>query len=183
MRNLLFLIALAIVFTFSSCEKTEISSDSTNVATLKSGKKVMNFTAHLTGKNEVSPVETKAIGQAIFQLNMDGTELSYTLIVANIENVLMSHIHIAPVGVNGPVVVWLYPSSAPPMLISGVSNGILAKGVITGENLTGPLAGMTLTDLVDQLQSGNAYVNVHTSQNPGGEIRGQIKGNMGNPNN
>jgi len=36
------------------------------------------------------------------------------------------------------------------------------------------LAGMTLRDLLNEIKDGNAYVNVHTTQNPAGEIRGQL---------
>ncbi len=133
-----------------------------------------NFRAHLTGDAEVPPVETKAQGQAIFQLSKDGDELHYKLIVANIENVLMAHIHMAPVGENGGVVAWLYPDGPPPLLIEGRFQGVLAEGVITAEDLVGALEGEKLTDLVSQMRSGNAYVNVHTLANPPGEIRGQI---------
>ena len=87
----------------------------------------------------------------------------------------MAHIHLAPAGVNGAVVVWLYPSGPPPLLIEGTTNGILAEGVITETNLVGPLEGGSLSALVDSLSSGNAYVNVHTATFGGGEIRGQIK--------
>ena len=40
-------------------------------------------------------------------------ELEYKLIAANIENVLQAHIHMAPAGINGPIVAWLYPSAPP----------------------------------------------------------------------
>jgi hypothetical protein len=41
--------------------------------------------------------------------------------------------------------------------------------------LEGPMAGKTLEgDLVKAIQNGEAYVNVHTVQNPNGAIRGQI---------
>jgi len=133
-----------------------------------------NFRAHLSGDEEVPPVATRAQGQAIFQLSSDGTLLLYKLIVANIENVLMSHIHLAPEGQNGGVVVWLYPSAPPPALIEGRTQGVLAAGVIRASDLVGALAGQTVQDLVEQIETGNAYVNVHTSQYPGGEVRGQI---------
>jgi hypothetical protein len=134
-----------------------------------------NFLARLNGDEEVPAVDTRARGQAIFQLSQDGTELQYKLIVANIENVTMAHIHIAPAGANGPVTAWLYPPGPPPQLIPGRSNGVLADGVITADNLVGPLAGQTLSDLLALLRSGDTYVNVHTSQWPAGEIRGQIR--------
>ena len=133
-----------------------------------------NFRTHLSGDNEVPPVETLAQGQAIFKLSKDGTELYYKLIVANIENVMMAHIHIGEPDENGPVAVWLYPDSPPPILITGRFNGVLAEGIITEGDLVGPLIGMSMSDLLDVIKSGNAYVNVHTEQYPGGEIRGQI---------
>ena len=133
-----------------------------------------NFTTHLTGDEEVPPAQTQAQGQAIFQLSKDGTELTYKLIVANIENVNQAHIHLGPEGANGPVVVWLYPDAPPPVLIPGRFSGVLASGTITAADLVGPLAGMTLQDLLNAMEAGNTYVNVHTSQFPGGEIRGQI---------
>jgi hypothetical protein len=134
-----------------------------------------NFRTHLTGAEEVPPADTRAQGQATFQLSQDGTELHYKLNVANIENVTMAHIHLAPAGENGPVVAWLYPSGPPPQLIPGRSNGRLSEGTITAANLVGPLAGASLQALIDEMRAGNNYVNVHTSQYPPGEIRGQIR--------
>lgn len=134
-----------------------------------------NFVAHLSGGQEVPPADTRAQGQAIFHKSKDGSSIDYKLIVANIQNVTMAHIHLAPAGVNGPVVVWLYPSAPPAQLIPGRSNGILAQGTITAANLVGPLAGATLDDLIAEISAGNTYVNVHTSQFPAGEIRGHIK--------
>jgi hypothetical protein len=133
------------------------------------------FVAHLSGGEEVPAVDTLATGQAIFRLSKDGTVLHYRLIVANLENTRMAHIHLAPAGANGPVVAWLFPSAPPATLISGRFSGVLATGHITAEDLVGPLAGMSLDDLVAALEAGNAYVNVHTNQYPGGEIRGQIR--------
>lgn len=132
-----------------------------------------NYTAHATGSQEVPPNNSRAQGQSIFRMTDEG--LYYKLIVANIQNVTMAHIHLAPEGVNGPVVVWLYPSAPPAQLIPGRFNGVLAEGVITDADLVGPLAGQTLDDLLAEIESGNAYVNVHTSQFPPGEIRGQIR--------
>jgi hypothetical protein len=134
----------------------------------------VTFRAHLTGDQEVPAVDTRAQGQAQFWLSDDGSELRYRLNVANIEDVLMSHIHMAAAGVNGPVVAWLYPPGPPPQLIPGRFSGVLATGVVTDAQLTGPLAGMTLADLLAAMSAGDTYVNVHTTANPGGEVRGQI---------
>jgi len=132
------------------------------------------FVTHLSGDEEVPAVDTKAQGQAIFMLSKDGTELRFILIAAKLENITMSHIHLAPVGQNGPIVVWLYPLAPPPLLIPGTFNGVLSSGTITETDLVGPLEGMSLSALLSEMMAGNTYVNIHTEQNPGGEIRGQL---------
>ncbi len=132
--------------------------------------------------------ESQARGSAIFQLNRDGTTVSYRLIVANIENVTQAHIHIAPAGVNGPIAVWLYPGTAPPANPPGGGRieGVIATGTFTAANFIGPLANQPVSALVAAIQAGRAYVNVHTSVDannvptgpgdfPGGEIRGQVE--------
>lgn len=135
-----------------------------------------NFRAHLSGDEEVpTAVDTRATGQATFQLSKDGESLTYRLNVANIEDVMMAHIHNAAAGQNGGVVVWLYPSEGPdPLLIPGRTQGTLAQGTITTGDLVGSLAGADLEDLVAEMRAGNTYVNVHTQGHGPGEIRGQI---------
>ena len=129
-----------------------------------------NFRTHLTGAEESTPVDTNAQGQAIFKFNEDLTEVQFKLIVANIENVTAAHIHLGAPGVPGGVVLPLYGGGG----AGNNVNGILAQGTLTAANLSGVLAGATLADLVDEILAGNAYVNVHTTQNPPGEIRGQL---------
>jgi hypothetical protein len=133
-----------------------------------------NLQTHLSGNEEVPVRETNAQGQAIFQVNDDGTAISYTLIVANIENVTQAHIHLAPSGVNGGIVAWLYPAAPPSRLIPGRTQGILGEGEITASSLVGSLSGQPLSALLDAMRNGGAYVNVHTSQFLPGEIRGQV---------
>ena len=151
----------------------------------------LKFKTKLSGDQEVPPVgvviDTRAKGQAEFKLSKDGTELHYKLKVSKIENAFMAHIHLAPAGANGPIVVWLFPGTAPVQgpLGAGPQKGKLAEGTITAANLVGPLAGQPLSALVDAIQAGNAYVNVHTNDGvaptntgpgdfPSGEIRGQL---------
>jgi len=135
-----------------------------------------NFTAHCTADQEVQTpaVVSQAQGQAIFHLSKDGTALHYKLIAANIENVTQSHIHLAPVGVNGPVVVFLYPGPT----TDGRFDGVLAEGTITAANLIPRPAigfGGTMSELLERMKTGGAYVNIHTTAYPAGEVRGQIR--------
>jgi hypothetical protein len=175
-QSLLLITGLMLIIASCSKESNEDlkSHESHEDSNLKKGKPVKTFAVHLTGAQEVPPNNSNAVGQAIFHLRNNGTELHYKLIAANIENITMCHIHLAPAGANGPVAVWLYPSAPPAQLIPGPFNGVLANGIITSANLVGPLAGMELSDLIDHLTSGTAYVNLHTSQFPAGEIRGQF---------
>jgi hypothetical protein len=136
-----------------------------------------NHRTHLTGDAERPlPNDSQAQGQAIFQVSDDGTEIRYKLIVANIQNVTQAHIHCCADSENSAgVVVWLYPSAPPAQLIPGRSQGVLGEGVITESSLVGSLAGQSLSVLLDRIASSLAYVNVHTSQFPPGEIRGQLQ--------
>ncbi len=142
-----------------------------------------NSRTHLRARDEVPSNASLAQGQAIFHLSADGTQLDYKLISANIDNVFVAHIHLAPAGVNGPVVAFLH---GPTAAAGGRFSGVLAQGTITADDLIGPLLGQDLTALVDAIRAGNTYVNVHTDDGvapggtgpgdlPAGEIRGQIR--------
>ena len=142
-----------------------------------------HFVTHLDGGQEVPQRETHATGQFVSKLNENETELSYKLIVANIENVVAAHIHLGVVGVNGPIVAFLAGPFPPG---GGRVEGVLGEGTITAANLTGPLAGMPFSVLVAAMRAGGTYANVHTNDGvppantgpgdfPGGEIRGQIR--------
>jgi len=143
-------------------------------ASAQSASAPHNLRTHLSGDEEVPVRDTSAQGQAIFQVNKEGTAITYKLSVANIENVTQAHIHLAPAGSNGGIVVWLYPAAPPSQLIPGRSQGTLGEGEITASSLVGALSGKPLSDLLAAMRSGGAYVNVHTLQFAPGEIRGQI---------
>ena len=143
-----------------------------------------NLTAHASGDQEVPPRETLARGNAIFHISDDGLSVDYKLIVANIENVRQSHIHLGDPTVAGPIVVFLY---GPVPAGGGRIDGVIAEGTFTAANLIGPLAGHPLSDLLSAMRDGTAYANVHTDDGvapantgpgdfPGGEVRGQIMG-------
>jgi CHRD domain len=117
------------------------------------------FTAKLSGKDEVPPVNTQATGTAQFQLSSDGKEINYDLTTTNLNGFMMAHIHQGKSGENGQ------PITTPLQM---------GKGKITSSDLQGSLAGKQMPDLVDLMKNGGAYVNVHTNQNQNGEIRGQI---------
>jgi hypothetical protein len=114
----------------------------------------MTFQASLSGFNEVPAKNTQASGYVVLALSSDQTQLVYRVLVKNISGIVAAHIHIGAAGVNGPVVL-------PLTIGSGGSTSI--SGTLT----------VSSTQVAD-LMAGNYYVNVHTTANPGGEMRGQI---------
>jgi hypothetical protein len=127
-----------------------------------------SFRATLSGINEVPPVTTAASGTATFTVN-EG-QIEDTVEVTGIVNALVAHIHTGREGQNGPVRLDLCGTGAPqPPCISG--SGVLATGT-NGTTVGDP--PITFDELVEAIRSDSAYANVHTEQNPGGEIRGQI---------
>ena len=140
-----------------------------------------NWSTHADGSQEVPPRATDAQGQAIFHLSKDGTELEYKLIASNIENVVQAHIHQGIAGANGPIGVFLFGPVAPG---GGRTDGVLAQGTLTADDFIGPFDGLTVEQVAALMDSGGAYVNVHTSDGsavlgpgnfPGGEVRGQLR--------
>ena len=131
------------------------------------------FSTFLLWKNEVPPVKTAAVGEAVFTfVRVHGQiAVDYRLDVKDIKGVTAAHIHLGKPGKNGPVVVVLY--SGP--VKKGKFTGRLAHGKITGKELAGPLKGQTLGRLMVEIMLGKAYVNVHTMGHPAGELRGQLE--------
>jgi hypothetical protein len=132
-----------------------------------------DFDAILTGASEVPPVQTNASGEADLDVEIEDGQrvVDYNIFVNNIDRVTQAHIHQGSSNETGPIIVPLFNASTP----TGPVAGQLAEGHITSANFVGPLQGRQLDDLIDIMQNGTAYVNVHTEQNPDGEIRGTVQ--------
>jgi hypothetical protein len=156
--------------------------------------KGQRFHAILSGAEEVPPTDTRARGVLQLTVNRDGTEVSFMLNASNIRHVVAAHLHQAPVGEDGQVVAFLYEAGPHTHGYSGGGGGsgkkLRARGVITADDLVGPLQGMSLSTLIDAMKDGSIYVNVHTDDGqdppdtgpgdfPGGEIRGQVEKGSG----
>ena len=142
----------------------------TEAAPAQAAQQTQDYDANLTGSMQVPPVTTNATGLAELELNDDGDEISYDIQVEDIEGATQAHIHQGSEGENGDVVVSLFNSSEP----TDVNDGTLEDGDFTSEDFVGPLQGQNMSALVELMDNGQAYVNVHTEANPDGEIRGTI---------
>jgi CHRD domain len=134
-----------------------------------------DFSATLSGKNVSPPVNTPATGIAKFHLNPNGT-LSYQVDVNNINGAIGVPIRLKS-GVDLAELLNVYQTVNQKAFTQslGVTNGVLAKGVITAANLLGPLIGNhSATDLIPFFTNKSANVIVRTQGNQMGEIEGQI---------
>jgi hypothetical protein len=108
----------------------------------------------LVGAEEPGGGDPDGSGHFSMTVNFGQSEICYDLTVADLDTVVAAHIHSAPAGINGPIVV---PLEAP---VDGSSSGCvtveasLAKAIAKSPQVF--------------------YVNVHTVLFPGGAVRGQL---------
>jgi hypothetical protein len=154
---------------------------SVTVATADEG--ATHFAARMNGFNEVfttGPILTNGTGT--FRLTFHGTSATYTETFSGLSsNATQSHIHFGERGVSAGVVAFLCtnlgngPAGTPACPAGGGTvTGTLAAASIVGPAGQGVTAG-NFQALVRILQAGDGYVNVHTTNFPGGEIRGQVQ--------
>ena len=131
-----------------------------------------NFTANLVAQDVVPPTNSKATGSSEFTLNSDGMSMNYEVYVTNIDDITLAQIYKGEADENGPALSTLirFKDITP----SGQVNGLLTQGVITADSLQGPLSGKQVSDLTQLMENNNTYVEIQTTENPNGEIRGQI---------
>jgi hypothetical protein len=127
-----------------------------------------------------TPRDTPAKGVAVFLVGNGSVD--YVIVVARISNVFAGHIHCGAPGVAGPVGVTLFMGTPG----SGPARGVLVRSSFSGPDSGNACGWTTLADVVSAVESGNAYVNLHTNDGvdpantgpgdfPGGEIRGALR--------
>ena len=118
------------------------------------------FPSMLDGEQEDPPVITDASGIGQVVLSADRTTLRFALSVFDlpVDQIAQAHIHVAPPGVNGPIVFFLSDMSFTSPLI----------GTLTAANfIPAPEIGVdTFEDFLEELFAGDTYMNVHTVMNP-----------------
>jgi len=155
----------------------------TTSASSASKPKPKNFIAKLRGANEVPAVTTDGLG--IAKLRVNGGKLHWFVNASNLDNVTAAHVHCGAAGVNGPVVLTLFPTAT----FTAPTNpaGRFTSGwILLTDDIADVDCGFTVDEdnVVDhaddivallRLTPSKAYVNVHSSDFPGGEIRGQVR--------
>jgi hypothetical protein len=125
----------------------------------------LKFEADLSGAQEVPPVATAGSGKAEFE--SDGTSVAFELEWKDLSSsAVAAHIHCGVTGRNGPVGVTLF---AGPRGTEGE-----VKGTFVAPDPGNGCGWDDVAEVLAAMAAGGAYVNIHTTQRPGGEIRGQI---------
>jgi len=168
-----------------------------------SGNAAMMFTANLTNSQENPPTvptlstggpRPASFGFATFELNDAMTELRWNATIFNIDvtgtqtpdlndNLIAAHIHAGPTAVpgsNGPVVWGFFgtpfnDTSPRDIVVTAFPTGSGQVGGTFSSKWDAPEGNnTTLTAQLPNILAGRSYINFHTVQFPGGEIRGQI---------
>jgi len=138
-----------------------------------SAQRAVNFNVFLSGEQEVPPVVTATSGHAILHADRSGTQIRFSLDVRDADRALGAagaHLHCAPAGQNGPVVAFLAGSFPP-----GYDGRFRITATLNDGSIVNPACGATIAELVESMQMGDVYINVHSTDHPSGVIRGQIQ--------
>lgn len=147
------------------------------------------FRALLSGAQEVTPpdapatpslgVATNTAAQVRVEFSRNLSNFRFRLNVRNGRRVTQAHLHCGRPGQNGPVVVFLAALNPDGADV----NGAFAQGTRRNEHIeVGAEACETLigrpvrniASLAGAARDGLIYANVHTIDNPAGEVRGQL---------
>jgi hypothetical protein len=118
----------------------------------------VSFQVPLTGTQQVPPVQTPGSGSADLTYDAGTRVVTWNISFSGLSSpATMAHFHgPAPAGKNAGVKVWL-----------SQKGNMEATSPITGQATLSP-------DDAKSFEAGDMYINVHTKNNPNGEIRGQV---------
>ncbi len=151
------------------------------------------FRIKLEGYQEVPSVSTAASGEFAADIGRNDTYIDFELTYRDLQGpVRQAHIHVAQKSVNGAIVLWLCqtalnpaPASVAARVQTCPQSGTV-RGRLTAEDVVGPQPPGTaapqqitdgeLAEVIAAMRARVAYVNVHTTPTPTGEIRGQLGG-------
>ena len=146
------------------------------ISATPSSAQVVNMIATLSGGEETTAtpgvlgILTGAVGTATVAVDATNEEIAVTLKLFNFATgTTAGHIHVAPRGVAGPVVINF------PIPAGRTGDLPLTFRLGASSFVARPEIGiLTMADAIQAIVGGSAYVNIHTSEFPAGEIRGQL---------
>jgi hypothetical protein len=139
-----------------------------------------NWSAKLTGYEEVPALSNDSAGLFTATISNDQTTVSWELTYATL-GATQAHLHFGQAGVNGGVSVFLCSNlgNGPAGTQPCPANGGTVSGMFSAADVIGPsgqgIAAGELNELIAAIRAGMVYANVHTMMNPGGVVRGQLR--------
>ncbi len=148
-----------------------------SLAGASGGKK--NFKANLDGYNEVPAVSSNGFGTLRAMIDDDAQTITYELSYGGLNSAaLFAHIHLGQRSVNGGVAAFLCGGGDKPACPAGTGAEETVSGVIDAADVIGPAAqgidAGEFDELARAIRARVTYANVHSSTQPGGEIRDQL---------
>jgi hypothetical protein len=123
---------------------------------------ILTFSGVLTPDQETPPTESTAVAVGVIVWDTGTGKFTVGLTFSGLTtNANAAHIHMGPPGMSGGIVIRPWDGVVPSQMSGFLPSPIDITNQVTPE-------------LLNDLQSGNLYFNIHTQQYPGGEIRGQI---------
>jgi hypothetical protein len=131
------------------------------------GQTVTLAAVTLSGNQEVPAVVTQGSGSATVTVSADRSQIAFSVTFTGLTSATtLAHIHIGPPGVSGPVIVNFALAAFTSPLTGTATAADFVPQPALGIN--------TFADAVNAVLAGNTYINVHTVNNPTGEIRGAL---------
>jgi CHRD domain len=155
-------------------------------AAATAGDQKRDFETDMLGYEEVPAVSTTGNGEVDVEVARDGESLQFVLHYRALEStVTQAHIHFGQHTANGGISIFFCsnlgngPAGTPPCPQPAPGETATVEGTRTAANMAGGAAAQGIAagefaELVRALRAGVAYANVHSTDRPGGEIRGQF---------
>lgn len=142
------------------------------VLATQTSAQTVTLTTTMNGGEETPVLNTGMVGTAEVNVDVTNREVVVSLRIFNTPTpTTAGHIHIGPAGIAGPVVL-----NFPAGLVGRTGDFAMSFRLGERDFVARPAIGINaIDDAIQAIVNGNSYINIHTMQNPGGEIRGQLK--------
>jgi len=128
----------------------------------------ITYAADLRGASEAPPTNSNAFGGAFITLDLVNNTIAWEVNSSGIGSATLSHIHRGAVGVSGPVIINFATSA------TQIAGGRTSGNATIASQQAAAFQASDLTNLATPAGAIGYYVNLHSTTNPTGEIRGQI---------
>jgi hypothetical protein len=175
-RTLRLVLALVVVGGLVTTSLAVAATRTSHHRTDKGDKRGEKFTAHLIGYNEVPSLNSTGVGDLVLKVDNSG-QITFDLTFSGLSgNPAVAHVHVGQPGVSGGVSFFFCGGGSKPACPASTSGEV--TGTVIASDILGPTGqGFNAGDLdsvVNAMEAGFTYANIHTAKFPAGEIRGQL---------